>query len=147
QRHQRDQRGAALILGHNAFEAGIELAVEVLHSSVKVVSMFRTEAGLKGVPGVSRKIDERTDIRADLRSVPVLLLESGCELPYQRAILNELFQIEHKLFAQEVLRKNIHRLVFVSSTRNNVEIVGSDASCAQELQRADVSKTNQFCRW
>jgi Amt family ammonium transporter len=39
--------GAALILGHNAFKSGIKIAVKVLQPSMKVVSMFRAEAGLK----------------------------------------------------------------------------------------------------
>src|SRR5438477_3880066 len=122
QRDQRNQGGAALILGDNTFEAGIEFAIEVLQPSVKVVSMFRTETGLKGLPCVSCEIDIGTGIRADFGSGPALMFKPGCELQCQRAILNELLQIEHILFADEVIRENIHRLVFPSSTRNNVEV-------------------------
>src|SRR5690349_17599701 len=78
QRNQRGQCSAALMLRHYAFKAGIEVAVEVLPPSVKVISMFRTEAGLKGLPCVSCEIDEWTDIRRGLRSVPTLLLQPGC---------------------------------------------------------------------
>src|SRR6476660_7551217 len=109
--------------------------------------MFRTEAGLKGLPCFSREIDERTDIRADFRSGPALLSEPGSDLRCQRIMRDELFQIEHKLFAQKVLEKNIQRLVFLAPARNNVEVVGPHASGSQELQRADVSETNQLCRW
>src|SRR6476660_4278660 len=108
--------------------------------------MFRTEAGLKGLPCLSGEIDERTDIRSDLRSGPALLSQPGSDLCCQRIIRNELFQIEHKLLAQKVVQKDIQRLVFLSPPRNNVEVVGTHTSGSQELQRADVSETNQFCR-
>ena len=65
----------------------------------------------------------------------------------ERAVLDKLFQIEDEFLAPEVIGKILDYLVLPTLAHNDIEVVGSDASCAKKFQCADASEANQLCRW